>query len=32
MLARRSMLRRGVPLPSDWEAVSQQLEQTRASA
>jgi mono/diheme cytochrome c family protein len=32
MLARRSMLRRGAPLPSDWEAVSQQLEQTRASA
>lgn len=32
MLARRSMLRRGAPLPSDWEAVSQQLEQTRAGA
>jgi mono/diheme cytochrome c family protein len=27
MLARRAMLRRGGPLPADWEAVSQQLEQ-----
>ncbi len=27
MLARRAMLRLGAPLPADWEAVSQQLEQ-----
>lgn len=32
MLARRSMLRLGAPLPPDWEAVSLQLEQTRATA
>jgi len=32
MLARRSMLRLGAPLPDDWEAVSRQLEQARAAA
>ena len=32
MLARRALLRRGAPLPPDWEAVSQQLEQVRSSA